>query len=267
MRISTILFVVGALALIVGIAIVGFGIPVSEFSFGNTLIIAGATTATGGLIIMALGAVAVQLQRLNETLAHAPLTVAAPEAYEAAMPAAEEQPHPFEPRGPSEPPEFPMPASPAPSLRNPEEPVEFASEEAAAPAAEPVAKEPRSLPSWMRQRPAAPTGEVNEEPKSSFFDSVWPPESKMFGRTEQEEAAAEPLESEPEQQAAEVEPAEPEVAAPEEKPRAIAILKSGVVDGMGYTLYVDGSIEAELPQGTLRFASIHELRAHLEQNG
>ena len=41
--------------------------------------------------------------------------------------------------------------------------------------------------------------------------------------------------------------------------------QSGVVDGMGYTLYVDGSIEAELPQGTLRFASIDELRAHLEK--
>jgi hypothetical protein len=51
-----------------------------------------------------------------------------------------------------------------------------------------------------------------------------------------------------------------------EKPRAAAILKSGVVDGMGYTLYVDGSIEAELPQGTLRFASINELRSHLAKN-
>jgi len=50
------------------------------------------------------------------------------------------------------------------------------------------------------------------------------------------------------------------------EPRAIAILKSGVVDGMGYTLYVDGSIEAELPQGTLRFASIGELREHLEKS-
>jgi hypothetical protein len=35
---------------------------------------------------------------------------------------------------------------------------------------------------------------------------------------------------------------------------------------MAYTLYVDGSIEAELPQGTLRFASIEELRSHLEKN-
>jgi hypothetical protein len=57
-----------------------------------------------------------------------------------------------------------------------------------------------------------------------------------------------------------------EAPMPAEEPRTVAVLKSGVVDGMGYTLYVDGSIEAELPQGTLRFASINELREHLEQN-
>ena len=50
------------------------------------------------------------------------------------------------------------------------------------------------------------------------------------------------------------------------QPRTAAILKSGVVDGMAYTLYVDGSIQAELPQGTLRFASIEELRSYLERN-
>jgi hypothetical protein len=52
----------------------------------------------------------------------------------------------------------------------------------------------------------------------------------------------------------------------DEEINPVAVLKSGVVDGMGYTLYVDGSIEAELPDGTLRFASINELRAHLEKN-
>ena len=46
----------------------------------------------------------------------------------------------------------------------------------------------------------------------------------------------------------------------------VSILKSGVVDGMAYTLYVDGSIEAELPQGTLHFASINELRDHLAKS-
>jgi hypothetical protein len=44
------------------------------------------------------------------------------------------------------------------------------------------------------------------------------------------------------------------------------ILKSGVVDGMAYTLYTDGSIEAELAQGVVRFGSIEELRNHLEKN-
>ena len=51
----------------------------------------------------------------------------------------------------------------------------------------------------------------------------------------------------------------------EQTPSA-AILKSGVVDGMAYTLYADGSIEAQLPQGTVRFGSITELRAHIESN-
>jgi hypothetical protein len=32
-------------------------------------------------------------------------------------------------------------------------------------------------------------------------------------------------------------------------------------------LYADGSIAAELPEGKRRFASIDELRAHLEQSG
>jgi hypothetical protein len=274
-RISTVLFIVGALALLLGVVIVAFGVPVSEFSFGNTLIVAGATTATGGLIVLALGAVTVQLQRLNDALAQVPLSMSGHEAYEA-LPAAaaaaaeaEEESHPFEPRGPSEPPEFPMPASPAPSLRNPEEPVEVAEDVPLSPppTAEPEVKQPRDLPAWMRQRPAAPA--AKEEPKRSFFDSVWPPESKMFARSEPEESAppAETPVPTPEPPAAEQSPTEPVAAEPAEKPRAIAILKSGVVDGMGYTLYVDGSIEAELPQGTLRFASIHELRAHLEQNG
>jgi hypothetical protein len=68
--------------------------------------------------------------------------------------------------------------------------------------------------------------------------------------------------------AVEPEPLEPQEEMQEEGAleAPVAILKSGVVDGMGYTLYVDGSIEAELPDGTLRFASIHELRTHLEKN-
>ncbi|MGZ3410947.1 MAG: DUF308 domain-containing protein, partial [Xanthobacteraceae bacterium] len=53
---------------------------------------------------------------------------------------------------------------------------------------------------------------------------------------------------------------------PRPDPKPVTILKSGVIDGMAYTLYTDGSIEAQLPQGTLRFESIDDLRAHLERN-
>ena len=54
------------------------------------------------------------------------------------------------------------------------------------------------------------------------------------------------------------------VAVPGDQPSTVTILKSGVIEGMAYTLYSDGSIEAQLPQGTLRFGSIAALRDHIE---
>lgn len=71
-------------------------------------------------------------------------------------------------------------------------------------------------------------------------------------------------ESEIEPAAAAVQTVAPDTAAP--SPEPVSVLKSGVVDGMAYTLYSDGSIEAQLPQGTLRFGSITELRNHIEQS-
>jgi hypothetical protein len=61
---------------------------------------------------------------------------------------------------------------------------------------------------------------------------------------------------------------EPTLGPPPEPARAepVSVLKSGVVDGMAYTLYTDGSIEAELAQGVVRFGSIEELRNHLEKS-
>ncbi|MEW6122470.1 MAG: hypothetical protein AB1698_07640 [Pseudomonadota bacterium] len=69
----------------------------------------------------------------------------------------------------------------------------------------------------------------------------------------------------PDQGAAPVPPAPPAPVAP---PAAAepSVLKSGVVGGMAYTLYSDGSIQAELPDGTLRFASLQELRDHVARS-
>jgi hypothetical protein len=94
------------------------------------------------------------------------------------------------------------------------------------------------------------------EPQSEPFDAVWP---KRGARRSDEPAAAEAPIDRPSLSDT------PFASAPDES-RPPAILKSGVVDGMAYTLYADGSIEAQLPQGTVRFGSIAELRSHIENN-
>jgi len=54
--------------------------------------------------------------------------------------------------------------------------------------------------------------------------------------------------------------------APAAAPEA-TVYKSGVIDGMAYTLFMDGSIEAELPQGRVRFATVDELQKYLASRG
>src|SRR5258705_1224340 len=48
------------------------------------------------------------------------------------------------------------------------------------------------------------------------------------------------------------------------EPRPLPILKSGVIRQIAYTLFTDGSIETQMPQGVRRFASIEEVLSHLE---
>jgi hypothetical protein len=115
---------------------------------------------------------------------------------------------------------------------------------------------------WKPSPPSTPpVGSPPRPLQPARFDAMWPAEAKSPKSNASDDAKQSfgpardtfpPVSKRPEPEA--------------QKPRAVAILKSGVVDGMGYTLYVDGSIEAELPQGTLRFASINELRSHLEKN-
>jgi hypothetical protein len=47
---------------------------------------------------------------------------------------------------------------------------------------------------------------------------------------------------------------------------ATTVYRSGVIDGMAYTLFMDGSIQAELPQGTVKFANIDDLQKYLLGN-
>jgi hypothetical protein len=115
-----------------------------------------------------------------------------------------------------------------------------------------------------RPRPTEPPA----KPKVSVFNTFWPPAPQ---RGAQSPAAPRGAQS-PSPMVEQTMPAEP-AHAPPPLPQALAasapvsVLKTGVVEGMAYTLYSDGSIEAQLPQGTLRFGSISALRSHIENAG
>jgi hypothetical protein len=104
--------------------------------------------------------------------------------------------------------------------------------------------------------------------QAESFDSLWPKRPPKGGQAAKPAPAERPSVSERPQSGDASAPmqAESPPGARVEEPRPVGILKSGVVDGMAYTLYADGSIEAQLPQGTVRFGSIAELRAHIENN-
>ena len=303
---SILLFIVGALALMAGVAMAGFGIPINEFSFGNTLIVAGATVATGGLIIIGLGAVVSHLKRVTEALnaqaANGP--AGAPDQFELPPRAAPVGARvPFPPRSKPAPaihedePAVPRAAAPeiapddrrefavAPVLANPDVPPMAPKEAAPLPPPRPLSPPPPAdfappprplapaepIEPLLRQVSPPPPSEPLQKRDRPAFDAMWPadkpsparppfaiapkPEARFDGPAREDRIAPPPADI-----------PRPPARNGGDAPRAVAILKSGVVDGMSYTLYVDGSIEAELPQGTLRFASINELRGYLEKN-
>ena len=297
---SVLLFVVGAIAVMVGVGMVGYGIPINEFSFGNTLIVAGTTAVVGGLIVIAISAAVSKLQRIAETLAtrtpvrsSGPIEMFEPPSGSRAAPMPSQIPFPPRPKSEATVREAQPPAdmavedhpaaAAAPTLRNPDRPVaaveEFEVKEyeyvslspqqsMPAPAAvelgEPAPSPPVSDDAFpvagMRPEPAVEAPWRSSPPplerpsETNYFDALWPAESRPAKRPLIDEAKPEPKRD--------MAPA----PATEAQSSPVAILKSGVVDGMAYTLYVDGSIEAELPQGTLHFASINELREHLAKS-
>ena len=292
-----VMLVAGIGCVLAGLLAIGFGIPVQEFSFGNTLILSGAVTACTGLIILGLWVVVGELRNIAQRLGPgtpldltgtaattAALRNQAPESgsfpfnqpapedtghAEADAPPAAASPAPWHEEAAARtrsevPPPAPEPAeaaAPAPKLRRN---LLFSSssrkerERAQSRTADPSAPEFPPAPAI-----APPVVESNEVPAGTF-DDAWPKSERARG------ADAPPLPRRPirtpstftEAPAAPDHPSPP--ARAEEQP-PVTVLKSGVVDGMAYSLYSDGSIEAQMPEGMMRFASIDELRSHLDQ--
>jgi hypothetical protein len=274
------MLVAGIGCLLAGLVAIGFGIPINEFGLGNTLILAGAVTACSGLLILSLWVVVKELKGIAARLGALP---ARGMRDDASQPAAL-------PRSAGT--EFGSPAlgadaiggePPPPSAPWAEETAarDGPRQEASSPSApEPPAKSRRNLmfSSTSRRerdrtqartgdvppaepRPAAgpaPVAETNEVPPANF-DDAWPKSER-----------ARPADAPPQRRVARAPSTFTDTAASRQPPAVedqppVTVLKSGVVDGMAYSLYSDGSIEAQMPEGMMRFASIDELRAHLDQ--
>jgi hypothetical protein len=306
---SMILSLLGIAVTAAGVAAIGFGIPINEFTLGTTLIVAGVSAFTGGLVLIGLATVVAELGRLREAIRARPIARPAarsPDAHELAQAAPATLATPGLLAGArAAQAASPRPKSEAPQVRSveshaaagasvdasraePAEPSIVADEEevtlSPSGAALPQTHRPRTL------EPAPPEPKVSAEDRAGgtalealkasrldflfrskparpasqreHFDAAWPAAGK---RAETESSPALEADHDQSDQAAAAEDRRPQQAFGEQ-PRAAAILKSGVVDGMAYTLYADGSIEAKLPHGTVKFGSIAELRAHIETN-
>jgi hypothetical protein len=277
-----VMLVAGIGLVLAGLLATAYGTWV-QFSTGNTLIIVGVMGFCTGAIMVALWMVVRELKNIakrigtgipearGEAAAAWPVLplAATRDSVTPGFPAAEQPaaPGPFPPAAP--PPwqnesvlrDHPIPEpthpEPPPSAPKPKRNLLFSStsrkerERAQARAGEPLS--PDLLSSALRSKPPTmPSVEVAEPPSASFEDT-WPKAERDSPLPRRASRMSPPA-------------AEPN-GGPEriEDQPAVTVLKSGIVDGMAYSLYSDGSIEAQMPEGMMRFASIDQLRAHLDQ--
>jgi hypothetical protein len=295
---TALLLVLAFMTTLAGAVMVGFGIPIKEFGIGNTLIGSGTTAIVGGLVLLGVAMAVRQLSTQLEALEARPpprsLGAAAtsgvmgrPRSYSAAAasgttPAAAVDHEPtldLDSASASAP---PRPISPRrlAATDSVENPGEFSAKPVADDAQEggyfnefPHDRHHQPSSLYSQQRPSAAPEQAGAEesfasastarppPRTHRLNSIWPVTNSdpNLARGEQPvQARSGPAASHERSDDRELE------GTPlRRRIHQIAILKSGVIDGMAYTVYTDGSIEAELPQGILRFASIDELRAYL----
>jgi hypothetical protein len=291
-----VLLIAGIGFLLAGLLAIGFGIPVKEFSFGNTLILTGAIVACTGAMLLGLWVLVRELKNLalgsGMSLEPRPRN-RLPSATSSAAPGLQapedggflfggDQPAPdiAGQAGPGSAPPWQAEVATRDRVRADTPPATEPAEP------EPAVKPRRNLlfssssrkereraqartpdPSVDDLPPAAPPPppETSEAPPVTF-DDAWPKSERSrtpdalpprrSGRTPSTFTEASAGTAAPDRT--------PPAPRHEELP-PVTVLKSGVVDGMAYSLYSDGSIEAQMHEGMMRFASIDELRSHLDQ--
>lgn len=299
------LLVLGSIISAAGVALIASGVSIQQHTFDASNVTPGTVAITGGCILIGLAFVVRALLRVERALMVRPMPRPARvgEAVSSAMAAAQPGepgriPFPSKPKAAPHPQPAPVPASARPTAAE-----EATPERLRAPVLERVESAPMVVEeSEVSLLPKAPArsdeekGEINhgvagrangaapvrtapavagngraarrpqQQPKSTIFDSLWPKTQRAAPEVQAAPAAPAAAPAPATQPARASEPSRPaQPAAAQQAP--VSVLKSGVVEGMAYTLYSDGSIEAQLPGGTLRFGSITELRNHIEQNG
>jgi hypothetical protein len=292
----TFVVLVAAIGLVLaGLLAISFGVPIKEFSTGNTLIITGVMGVCTGAIMLALWMVVRELKNVARRLGTGALQARGEAAVRPVLPpglvrdpAPAEGGFPFgrdqpvaPPAGRAEPP-APPPWQDEAVLRDHPIPEPMFPDDAAAPPPPPPDPKPkrnllfsstsRKEREWTQGRTSEPlppdllSADLRPKPPvlpppsdtadAPSFEDTWP-------RTERSRPDI-PLSRRGPRMSSKLSESNVAPARDEDQPAA-TVLKSGIVDGMAYSLYSDGSIEAQMPEGMMRFGSIDELRAHLDQ--
>jgi hypothetical protein len=287
------------IAVAAGVFAFGLGIPIRETWFGASLVMAGSVAVTGGFVLVGLAAVVSQLRQVaqgfkaplagmprpvrplerkderfegDERWAQSrlnmpvPLGAGTPDVVRRRYDATETKEGQHKPR----PQEWLRHAqgeieSPSRQVEAVPPPIEYAPSDIARPSnswprpAIPLQPDPSDTP--IRRPPA-----VSPVSPQDIFATIWSSLHRSLAEGEQTEASPDTR----------LRPADSKSSTLTSEPAACAsarpapveprpILRTGVIQQTAYTLFADGSVETQLPEGAKRFASIEEFLGHLEK--
>jgi hypothetical protein len=281
------LLVGGIGVFVAGLVAAAFGLPVKEFSFGNTLILSGTVTSCTGLIMICLSLVIREVRGAADRLRSG--VIAADRGISdlrgpilPGRSVRDEPPPPWdadhgEPGAESDPQVTPSVHSARWQADMPtrDRTAAAAAPEIAAPEREsfdtsPPSKSRRNLLFESSMRRDRERAMVKRSDPVGLSPPVSPAPDSEVSRVSFDDAWVRSDRSRPEP--GNVPSPASSMGMHADRPGAlqsqntvpVTVLRSGVVDGMAYSLYSDGTIEAQMPEGMMRFASIDQLRAHLD---
>jgi hypothetical protein len=279
------------IAVAAGVFALGLGIPIRETGFGASLLTAASVAITGGFVLVGLAAVVSQLRQVAQgfkaPLSGMPRPVRPLERKEERfegdqrwaqsrhnMPAAIGAGAPDVIRrkydatemkaGQHKPEEWLRHAQDELESRQVPPPIDYGPGEVA----KPSNSWPRpAIPPPLNDAPIARSPAVSPVPQD-IFATIWSSLHRNLAEEPEQRTEASP-ETKPRSADSISSPltAEPSACASARpapgEPRPI--LRAGMIQQTAYTLFADGSIETQLPEGVMRFATIEEFLGHLEK--